>query len=621
MKSFITNVKNLYKMDTENIDDLNFHQEKRHLVIPKYQREYQWTKGMVETLLFDIRDSKKFLGIIILDQKENSYEVVDGQQRLTTCFLLLAALFNYYEGEELEQKAIEGLLVPYESLALENKSVGEYLVKQNEKYELNFTDEADIFFQKETFISTWETINDFLEKKMSDYEDVRSFKNKFYKCNFLILINVQHENDSSVEQVFLDINEKSQLLDPAAIFKGHCFEIFETEYHEILKQKWIEIKKAAKRFEVNFKYKNISWFLYMYLLGKGNIKEDLSLPNGGRHYLHGKTMDQTNRLLDAMIAYGKNNVEFYDECKREDYYFETVCVESYQHRNTAEPKMMRKMSTVLLECVSSVAQYQKVPFLYFIAMRDRYKNEITHEQTKRILSNLFTYAILFTLSSERKSKADMDRTVINYFSEEEPIQELVSITKTLRKNKVDEFSMISNGNKFEKLADVYSIMDFYSARQGLLTDYYSFENRYNLEHLVQNDNDSVEWLLDGNVIFKFKVEKNESRDRKKKTINYVLINEDLNGSLRSYDIVTKIKKIREWHEKNQIVLPRHLDIIISSIEAMDEYMQLVRLKNICSTDQNMIKQKYQEFWIAYFDSANEEMILQKLSSELKNSFL
>ena len=180
MKSFITNVKNLYKMDTENIDDLNFHQEKRHLVIPKYQREYQWTKGMVETLLFDIRDSKKFLGIIILDQKENSYEVVDGQQRLTTCFLLLAALFNYYEGEELEQKAIEGLLVPYESLALENKSVGEYLVKQNEKYELNFTDEADIFFQKETFISTWETINDFLEKKMSDYEDVRSFKNKFY---------------------------------------------------------------------------------------------------------------------------------------------------------------------------------------------------------------------------------------------------------------------------------------------------------------------------------------------------------------------------------------------------------------------------------------------------------
>ena len=621
MKSFITNAKSLYKMDTGNGSDLNFHPEKRRLVIPKYQREYQWTRGMVETLLRDIRDSKKFLGIIILDQKDDSYEVVDGQQRLTTCFLLLAALFNYYEGETLEQEAIESLLCPCASLVLENKSVGEYLVKQGARYELNFTDESDIYFQKETFVSTWQTINDFLEQEMNEYEDVRSFKNKLYKCNFLILVNVQDENDSSVEQVFLDINEKSQLLNPEAIFKGHCLEIFEAEHHEALKQKWVEIKKAAKRFEVNFKYKDTSWYLYMYLLGEGNIKEDLSLPNGGRHYLHGKTMDQTNRLLDEMISYGKNNVDFYDECKRVDYYFETVCVESYQHRNTAEPKMMRTMSTVLLECVSSVAQYQKVPFLYFIAMRDRYKNEITHDQTKRILSNLFTYAILFTLSSERKSKSDMDRTVINYFSGEEPLQELVNITKVLRKNKVDEFSMISNGNKFEKLADVYSIMDFYTSAQGLLSNYYSSDNQYNLEHLVQNDNDSVEWLLDENVLFTFKADKNESRDRKKKTINYVLINEDLNGSLRSYDIVTKIKKIKEWHERNQIDLPSHLDIIISSIESIEAYRQLVELKDSHSTNQNEIKQKYQDFWVAYFDSINEGMILNALSAGLKNSFI
>jgi len=621
MKSFITNAKSLYKMDTGNGSDLNFNPEKRRLVIPKYQREYQWTRGMVETLLRDIRDSKKFLGIIILDQKDDSYEVVDGQQRLTTCFLLLAALFNYYEGETLEQEAIESILSPYASLVLENKSVGEYLVKQGARYELNFTDESDIYFQKETFASTWQTINDFLEQEMNEYEDVRSFKNKLYKCNFLILVNVQDENDSSVEQVFLDINEKSQLLNPEAIFKGHCFEIFEAEHHETLKQKWVEIKKAAKRFEVNFKYKDTSWYLYMYLLGEGNIKEDLSLPNGGRHYLHGKTMDQTNRLLDEMISYGKNNVDFYDECKRVDYYFETVCVESYQHKNTAEPKMMRTMSTVLLECVSSVAQYQKVPFLYFIAMRDRYKNEITHDQTKRILSNLFTYAILFTLSSERKSKADMDRTVINYFSGDGPLQELVNITKTLRKNKVDEFSMISNGNKFEKLADVYSIMDFYTSAQGLLSNYYSSDNQYNLEHLVQNDNDSVEWLLDENVLFTFKADKNESRDRKKRTINYVLINEDLNGSLRSYDIVTKINKIKEWHERNQIDLPSHLDIIISSIESIEEYRQLVELKDSHSTDQNEIKQKYQDFWEAYFDSINEGKILNALSTGLKNSFI
>ena len=42
MKSFITKARNLYKMDTES--ELNFQEDRRHLVIPKYQREYQWTK-------------------------------------------------------------------------------------------------------------------------------------------------------------------------------------------------------------------------------------------------------------------------------------------------------------------------------------------------------------------------------------------------------------------------------------------------------------------------------------------------------------------------------------------------------------------------------------------------
>ena len=515
MKSFITKARNLYRMDTGERSELNFQEDRRHLVIPKYQREYQWTKEMVETLLLDIKDSKKFLGIIILEQKNDSYEVVDGQQRLTTFFLVLAELFNYYDGEPLEQEAIENLIKPYGQLVLENQSVGEYLIRNGSCYDLAISEECDIYYQKETFYATWQIIKDFLEK-MNGFEEARSFKNKMYNCEFLVLINDQTEQDSSVEQVFLDINEKSQLLDPAAIFKGHCFEIFEKEHHESLKQKWVEVKRIAKRFELNFKYRDTSWFLYMYLLGEGNIKEDLSLPNGGRHYLHGKTMDQARRLLDSLISYGKNNVDFYDECKRRDYYFDTVCVESLQHRNTPEPRMLAKMSQVLLECASSTAQYQKIPFMYFISMRDKFKNDITHDQTKRIVSNLYTYATLFALSPNRKSKADMDRTVIEYFKTEEPITKLVEITKELRKEKVKNFYMISNGNKFEKLADIYTIMDFYDVSKGILQSYYSREAKYNLEHLIQNDNDSVEWAVGKKIQFTFNEDKAKARERKKK---------------------------------------------------------------------------------------------------------
>ena len=435
------------------------------------------------------------------------------------------------------------------------------------------------------------------------------------------MINDQTEQDGSVEQVFLDINEKSQLLDPAAIFKGHCFEIFEKERHESLKKKWVEVKRIAKRFELNFKYRDTSWFLYMYLLGEGNIKEDLSLPNGGRHYLHGKTMDQASRLLDSLISYGRNNLDFYDECKRIDYYFDTVCVKSLQHRRTPEPRMLAKMSQVLLECTSSTAQYQKIPFMYFISMRDKYKNDITHDQTKRIVSNLYTYATLFALSPDRKSKADMDRTVIEYFKTGEPITKLVEITKELRKEKVNSFHMISNGNKFEKLADIYTIMDFYDVSKGILQSYYSREEKYNLEHLIQNDNDSVEWVVGEKIQFTFNQDKVKARERKKKTINYVLINEDLNGSLRSFDIVTKVEMIKEWHNENNMKMPVHLSIFIDCIKKLETYQELVSLKNSGSTDEEEIIRKYRDFFEAYYDSTYEQELLTLLTKALQKSFV
>lgn len=49
--------------------------------------------------------------------------------------------------------------------------------------------------------------------------------------------------------MFLDINEKSKLLDPADIFKGHCFENFDDEYADDLKELWVELKKCSISFK------------------------------------------------------------------------------------------------------------------------------------------------------------------------------------------------------------------------------------------------------------------------------------------------------------------------------------------------------------------------------------
>ena len=62
-----------------------------HYEVPIYQRNYAWDSDQIEQLIEDIRSTKNdyFLGNLIVNQKENNvYEVIDGQQRLTTLFLL-----------------------------------------------------------------------------------------------------------------------------------------------------------------------------------------------------------------------------------------------------------------------------------------------------------------------------------------------------------------------------------------------------------------------------------------------------------------------------------------------------------------------------------------------------
>ena len=79
MKSFITTLGKIIKLDTERDGaDANFDQNKKGLVIPLYQREYKWTTEQVETLLRDVNSRDKFLGLIILDEKNDENKTEHG---------------------------------------------------------------------------------------------------------------------------------------------------------------------------------------------------------------------------------------------------------------------------------------------------------------------------------------------------------------------------------------------------------------------------------------------------------------------------------------------------------------------------------------------------------------
>ena len=81
------------------------------LLIPAYQRPYSWTKKNIEQLLSDLLhqviyfpNEDYFLGMIFTLERQTTsdykmYEIVDGQQRLTTILLLYCFyLLNFLKG-------------------------------------------------------------------------------------------------------------------------------------------------------------------------------------------------------------------------------------------------------------------------------------------------------------------------------------------------------------------------------------------------------------------------------------------------------------------------------------------------------------------------------------------
>lgn len=78
-----------------------FDSTQRHFIIPVYQRAYSWEAEQLDVFLNDLKEqiqggNNYFLGNILLETiiKDVEYEVIDGQQRLTTLMIFVRAMIS-----------------------------------------------------------------------------------------------------------------------------------------------------------------------------------------------------------------------------------------------------------------------------------------------------------------------------------------------------------------------------------------------------------------------------------------------------------------------------------------------------------------------------------------------
>ena len=91
-----------------------FDSSQKHFIIPVYQRAYSWEKDQWNTFLTDLKeqiggDNSYFYGNLLLEtiKKDIQYEIIDGQQRLTTLIIFIRALLDILKKRSATETEIE----------------------------------------------------------------------------------------------------------------------------------------------------------------------------------------------------------------------------------------------------------------------------------------------------------------------------------------------------------------------------------------------------------------------------------------------------------------------------------------------------------------------------------
>ena len=621
MKAFIASVKEIFLNTISN----PIWKNEKTLKIPLYQREYEWSTSNVTSLVREVLNRDKFFGMIILDEKEECYEIADGQQRLTTMLLSLISIYNHYQGSRKEQSVLNNYIFDKEmNIRLQNDSVGSYISSDNGSglLEVDIEDDKDVYNQKNVFKTAYATIDAIL----SENDRFKEFKDKLQNSTLLVLIkDIDSTNSDAVEQIFLDINEKSKRLDNASIFKGYCFKIYDEAFQDELKCLWIRLKKAYISFK-NFSGENYKFdeYIYMYLLVTEDENMTENLSPGGIHFLEDKNMDDVERILTKMVEYGERVSDFYKHIQNEAYIFEDICVDSNSYK-TASKKLITNVKEYLLYSMETKsAQYQKVPLNWFIySVKDKSNNmNISMKDFMTITANLYIYSFLFTLSPSKKSKKNIDHSLYNVLNEDVDIKQIINIVKELRKKQVENVQIPENCRSFDVLSNLYTIMDCFKVKENRFdVTYHNHGGQlYTLEHFIvpDNRNAKIKWLTkdEESIGISF----TGQSERKKKLINYLIVEQKLNNDiLLDFDVIKKIELISDYYGN---ATPKHVGIITAHIENMESYKELKKLKNEEDEKEvENIRNCYNSFLDEYFSDNNQRTILNKLLEGLKLTFI
>lgn len=324
----IMNQVEMFKPETKTVQQI-FGDTDSFYHMPIYQRPYSWDKERVEQLWYDLVNAYKnnkenkdldpnyFLGSIVVIKNKDSYEVVDGQQRLTTLTILFCTLRDLQINLSNENSStISDSILHWKNKKqrlkltthLNNQAIFEESVVKSvnfkanpKKYENRFLQNA--FYFKELIGKAKNPNSDEYIDSFDDFID--------YVLNKTKIIRIVCFSEAFAIKLFSILNDRGMDLTASDIIKAHLLQNLEDESR---RNSFIEV---WKRIETICSLSNESitnvFNLYLYYLKGENPRK--SLQDELKEQIKGR--DSQSVIIDVE-KFAKNLLEMNSSNKDKD---------------------------------------------------------------------------------------------------------------------------------------------------------------------------------------------------------------------------------------------------------------------------------------------------------------
>ncbi|MGL2396334.1 DUF262 domain-containing protein [Helicobacter pylori] len=243
--------------------------------IPIYQRPYQWTEENCKKLLDDLfedyeedRESDYFCGSLVLvksdpNSKTEIYDIVDGQQRLSTFILLAKVLADLYN-DCLDSKHLEHLQEGWKDRHTERKRLSFNTIGSNAEdnfaYALEHFNDSQASKNKNNknnYLKNAICLKDYLMKK--EIKNIKSFIEWLYSnVKFITIIC---PNIDKALRIFNVLNTRGLPLNATDIFKGELLkELAKEEDQKKLVSRWNALNQKCSDNDLTMETL-FSWYL------------------------------------------------------------------------------------------------------------------------------------------------------------------------------------------------------------------------------------------------------------------------------------------------------------------------------------------------------------------------